>query len=170
MRGLVPVGENTEKEVSNMAKRTITKTWIWGLVTMAVGGILAGVISIVMVAHIGDGTAGFRYNYVPDSLFWTMIGLIVLCSIAVICGIAAQFVAWIGAILNTNRLADKTWFNLLLWGGIAGIVTSSIFGLGALFGWGMMIAYLVAGPDGMAIQQLQRAMPAAPPRTLAPTG
>lgn len=153
-----------------MTKRTITRTWIWGMVVMLVGGILAAIISIVMVAHIGDATASFRYNYVPDSLFWTMIGFIALCGIVVVCGIAAQFVAWIGAILNTNRLADKTWLNLLLWGGIAGIVTSSIFGLGALFGWGMMIAYLAAGPDGMAIQQPLRPMPATPPRTLAPTG
>lgn len=153
-----------------MTKRTITRTWIWGMIVMVVGGILAGIISIVMVAHIGDATANFRDNYVPDSLFWTMIGLISLCGLAVVCGIAAQFVAWIGAILNVNRLADKMWFNLLLWGGIVGIVTSSIFGLGALFWLGLMIAYLVAGPDGMAIQQPQRAWPAAPPKTLLPTG
>jgi hypothetical protein len=158
------------KEVNNMAKRTITKWWIWGLVIIAVGAILASLMFFVMMAHVGDVTAGFRNSYVPDSFFWTMIGLMALCGIAVVCGIAAQLVAWIGAVINTNRLADKAWFNLLLWGGIVGIAVSPLFGLGALFWWALMVCYLIAGPDGMAIQQPQIATPTAPPKVLLPTG
>jgi len=47
-------------------------------------------------------------------------------------------VSWIGALLNTSRLASRTWFLVLLLLGI--------FNLGIL----AMIAYLIAGPDGTA--------------------
>jgi len=153
-----------------MVKRTITKWWIVGAVIMIVGGILALASSLALVLHIQELTTGFRYSFVPDSYFWTIISLIVLGSIFVVGGIAAQLVAWIGAVINTNRLVDKTWFNVLLWCGIVGIVLGPLFGLGALFWWGLMIAYLVGGPDGMAVQQPQIATLVAPPKTLAPTG
>ncbi len=153
-----------------MAKRTITVWWVVGAVVMVVGLILALASSLALAAHIGDITKNFRSSFVPDSYFWTTISLIVLGGIAVVGGIAVQFVAWIGAVMNTNRLADKTWFNALLWGGIVGIVTGPLFGLGALFWGGVMIAYLVAGPDGMAVQPPLFVTPSAPPKTLAPTG
>jgi hypothetical protein len=169
--GLVPVGENTWKEVRNMTKRTITTWWIVGAIVMIVGGLLALFSSLALVPHIQYLSANFHNNFVPDSYFWTLISLIVLGSIAVLGGIVVQFVAWIGAVINTNRLVDKTWFNILLWCGIVGIVLGPLFGLGALFWWGLMIAYLVGGPDGMAVEPtLLRAMPTEPPKTLAPTG
>ncbi len=84
-------------------------------------------------------------------------------------GILVQMAAWIGAVVNTHRLTDKTWFNLLLWIGIIGILTSPLFGIGAMAWWGVTIAYLVAGPDGMVTPQPLTATPAAPPTTLAPT-
>jgi hypothetical protein len=155
-----------------MTKRTITTWWLIGAIVMIVGGILALFSSLALVTHIGDLTANFQSkSFVPDSYFWTLISLIVLGGIAVMGGIAVQFVAWIGAVINTNRLADKTWFNILLWGGIVGVVLGPLFGLGAMFWWGLMIAYLVGGPDGMAeAPPLLRATPTAPPKTLAPTG
>jgi hypothetical protein len=154
-----------------MVKRTITKWWIVGAVFMIVGGILALASSLALVLHIQDLSANFQSNnFVPDSYFWTLISLIILGGIAVLGGIVVQFVVWIGAVLNTNRLVDKTWFNVLLWCGIVGIVLGPLFGLGALFWWGLMIAYLVGGPDGMAVQQPQIATLVAPPKTLAPTG
>jgi hypothetical protein len=47
------------------------------------------------------------------------------------------------------RLESKMRLSLL-WGGIAGIVATPLFGLGALVFWSVMMAYLVAGPDGLA--------------------
>jgi hypothetical protein len=43
--------------------------------------------------------------------------------------------------------------------------------MGALFGWGLMIVYLVGGPDG-TVRELPplSAIPTEPPKTLAPTG
>jgi hypothetical protein len=59
-----------------------------------------------------------------------------------------QLAAWIGALINTNLLQDKTWFIVLLVGGILGLN----FGL---LGFAAMVAYLVAGPDGTASQRSQ---------------
>jgi hypothetical protein len=67
-------------------------------------------------------------------------------------------------------LEDRRWFNALLWGGIVGIVTMPLFGLGALIWGNVMIAYLVGGPDGMAGEPPEVATPAVPPKTLVPTG
>jgi len=43
-------------------------------------------------------------------------------------------------------------------------------GLGAFVCYGVMIAYLENGPDGMAVPEEQRSTAAPLPRTLAPTG
>jgi hypothetical protein len=139
---------------------------------MIVGGLLALFSSLALASHIGAFTVNDQYNnYVPDSTFWALVSFIILGGIAVLGGIVVQFVAWIGAVLNTNQLVDKTWFNVLLWCGIAAIVLSLLSGLGALVGWGLMIVYLVGGPDGMAVApMLLRATPTEPPKTLAPTG
>ena len=156
-----------------MTKRTITILWLIGVGVMIVGGLLALFSSLALASHIGAFTANFQpnNNYVPDSTFWALVSFIVLGGIAVLGGIVVQLVAWIGAVINTNRLVDKTWFNVLLWCGIGGIVLSLLTGLGTLVGWVLMIVYLVGGPDGMAVApQLLRATPTEPPRTLAPTG
>jgi hypothetical protein len=170
--GSIPVGENTWKEVRNMTKRTITILWLIGIGVMIVGGLLALFSSLALASHIGAFTANYQFNnYVPDSTFWTLVSFILLGGIAALGGIAVQLVAWIGAVINTNRLADKTWFNILLWVGIAAIVLNLLSGLGTLVGWGLMIAYIVGGPDGMAVEPLQlRATPTAPPQMFVPTG
>jgi hypothetical protein len=155
-----------------MTKRTITNLWLIGVGVMIVGGLLALFCSLALASHIGAFTANYQYtNYVPDSTFWALVSFIILGGIAVLGSIVVQIVAWIGAILNTNRLVDKTWFNVLLWCGIGGIVLSLLSGLGALVGWVLMIVYLVSGPDGMAVApMLLRSTPTEPPKTLAPTG
>lgn len=58
--------------------------------------------------------------------------------LAVVAGAVGGLVSWIGALLNTAQLTDKTWFVLLL---VLGLFS---FGLVA------MIAYVIAGPDGTA--------------------
>jgi len=69
-------------------------------------------------------------------LAWTMVGLGVVAILAMIAGFVGGLVAWIGALLNTSQLQDKTWFVLLL---VLGLFS---FGLVA------MIAYVMGGPDG----------------------
>jgi hypothetical protein len=192
MRGVVPAGENTEKEVNTMAKRTITKWWIWGAVVATVAGTLAAILFFVTVAHAGDLTGGFRQPFVPDSFFWTTIIFFVLSCMVCCAACTAQLVVQIGAVFNTHRLADQTWVRVLLWGTIVGYLVIFVtlglqiglafsgsvaaafvwpgFVVGGLIEEILMICYLVAGPDGMAIQQPQIATPAAPPKTLVPAG
>jgi len=157
-----------------MTKRTITITWLIGIGVMIVGGLLALFTALALASHIGVATYNFQpgVNYVPDGTFWALVSFIILGGIAIIGGIIVQFVAWIGAVVNTNHLVDKTWFNILLWVGIAAIVLSLLTaGVGNLVGWGLMIAYLVGGPDGTAVEPtLLRATPPVPPQTLAPAG
>ena len=157
-----------------MTKRTITITWLVGIGVMIGGGLLALFTGLALASHIGAYTNNFQsgVTYVPDSTFWGLVSFVILGGIAVLGGIVTQFVAWIGAVINTNRLADRTWFNVLLWCGVAGIVLNFIGGFGALLGWVLMIVYLVGGPDGMAVEPmvLRPTAPVEPPRTLAPTG
>ena len=155
-----------------MTKRTITIMWLIGVGVMIVGGLLALFSSLALASHIGAFTANYQYTtYVPDGIFWGLVSFIILGGLAVLGGIVVQLVAWIGAVINTNRLVDKTWFNVLLWCGVAGIVLTVFTGVGALLGLGLMIVYLVGGPDGMAVEpMLLRATPTEPPKTLAPTG
>ena len=56
-------------------------------------------------------------------------------------GALAGLVAWIGAVLNTAQLEDKTWFIVLL---VLGLLS---------FGFVAMIAYVIAGPDGTLIDR-----------------
>ncbi len=156
-----------------MTKRTITILWLLGIGVMIVGGLLALFTSLALASYIGAFAANYQYTtYVPDSTFWALVSFIILGGLAVLGGIVVQLVAWIGAVINTNRLVDKTWYNVLLWCGVAGLVLSLFTGLvGTLVGWVLMIIYLVGGPDGMAREpMLLRAMPTEPPKTLAPTG
>jgi hypothetical protein len=69
---------------------------------------------------------------------WSIVGLAVVGILAMVGGAIGQFVAWIGAVLNTSRLDDKTWFVML-------------FVLELLsFGFVAMRVYVLAGPDGNA--------------------
>jgi hypothetical protein len=155
-----------------MTKRTITIVWLIGVGVMIVGGLLALFSALALASHIGAFTANYQYsNYVPDGTFWALVSFIILGGIALLGGIITQFVAWIGAVINTNRLVDKTWFNVLLWCGVASALLTLLTGLGALLGWGLMIGYLVGGPDGMAVEPMMlRPTASELSRTFAPTG
>ena len=63
-------------------------------------------------------------------------GPAIVAALAIIAGVIGGLVSWIGALLNTAQLEDKTWFFMLL---VLGLFS---FGLVA------MIAYVIAGPDG----------------------
>jgi hypothetical protein len=148
-----------------MGKPTITKTWLAGLIAIASGLILGGVSLGLVLAfggHFTPAPGGNGYDFVPtlDGFFWTMVGLMIVGFIIAVVGGIVQLVAWIGALINTYRLEDKTWFIVLLAGGLLGLGFT-------LVGFAVMVAYLIAGPDGMALPQprtrLSPAQPAMPP-------
>jgi hypothetical protein len=134
-----------------MSKSTVVRTWLAGVVTFAGGLALAGVSVALMLAFGGTFTTaptGQGYDFVPamDGAFWLSIAGIVLGGVLAAVGGIVQFVGWIGAMVNTYALQDKSWFGILLAGGVIGL----FFGLAGL---AVMIAYLIAGPDGTAVQQ-----------------
>jgi hypothetical protein len=150
-----------------MRKSTVTRTWLGGLVLLAVGLLAAGVSIGLMLAYGGSFTkaaTGNAYDFVPsfDSLFWTTIGIMVAGFAVAAIGGLVQLAAWIGALVNTYQLPDKTWFVVVLAGGLLGLA----FGL---VGFAAMVAYLIAGPDDMAAGQPRNLAPASRPSMLAPS-
>ncbi len=125
-----------------MNKRTITTIWLAGLVGLAVGLAVAASGTGVLLAlggHFdwrGSEIVGFTPSY--DGAFWTGVGLISGGGLVLLAGLITQFVAWIGALINTWQLADKLWFVLLL---VLGLLR---------FEFVIMLIYVLAGPDGVA--------------------
>lgn len=154
-----------------MTKSAITKTWIAGVIVLAAGLLVGGVSLGLMLAYGGHFTpaaSGNGYDFIPttDGFFWTMVGLMIAGFTVAAAGGIVQLVAWVGALVNTYPIQDKTWFVVLLAGGLIGLAF-------ALVGFAVMVAYIIAGPDGIAVaRQPLPAMPAQEPwrpPTLAPT-
>lgn len=121
-----------------MAKRAIAIWWIVGTVVMFAGG------SAALLVSFETNQGNFLHGHTGTSVALLVLTLSVAAS-----GVILQLVAWAGALSSTHRLADRTWFKVLLWVGAAGIVTSPVV-VGGIVWWGLMLAYLVAGPDGTA--------------------
>ena len=103
-----------------MSKATITRLFVGGIVVAGAGLVL--VLAAIWAALASDVAV--------------TVTLVVVGSLAVIAGAVAAVVSWIGALLNTAQLDDKTWFVSLL-----------VLGLFSL-GLPAMVAYVLAGPDG----------------------
>lgn len=145
-----------------MRKSTITKTWLGGIVAIALSFIAAAVAIVLMLAYGGTFTSapnGEGYDFVPtqDAFFWSMVGIIVTAFFVAAAGVIVQFVAWIGALVNSYQLQDKLWFVLTLILGLIG------------FGLVMMIVYLIAAPDGYEEKERIAGTSAQVPPALAPT-
>ena len=103
-----------------MSKRTITLLFVGGVLAVGLGIVLAA--AAVWAAFSSDLTV--------------TVTLVVVGSLAALAGTVAAVASWIGALLNTARLDDRTWFVSLLVLGLCGA--------GVL----AMAAYVLAGPDG----------------------
>jgi hypothetical protein len=134
-------------EVIHMTKSTITKVWFGGLIVFAAGLLLAGVGVFLMLVYGGtfNQVAGNpnTYDFVPrmDSFFWTTVAMISVAAFLGAVGGIVQLAAWIGGLVNSYQLPDKTWFWILVLGGMLGL----FFGL---IGFAAMVAYVIAAPDG----------------------
>ena len=126
-----------------MAKHTIIK-WFHVLLWASILGIAAALIA--NAANPGH----FLHEPVWQSLALESLGFAVAVG-----GVITVIVAWWGTVFNTHPLADKIWLELLLWRGIVTAMARAFFGIGALVGRGVMIAYLRAGPDGMSVPPSQ---------------
>ena len=103
-----------------MSKRTITKLFLGSIVALGVGLALVG--AAIWAAFASD--------------IVVTVTLVLVGSLAMLAGAVAGVVSWIGALLNTAKLEDKTWF--------AALVVLSLFGLPVP----AVLAYVIAGPDG----------------------
>jgi len=135
-----------------MTKATVTRLFIGGGLAISAGAILA--IAAVWIAIANDvfvmngpDIVGLR----GSGLAASMLGLAIVGALAIMGGLIAGLVAWIGALLNTWQLESKAWFIALL---LLGIFN---------FGFFAMVAYLLGGPDGASEAALRRAQAAARP-------
>jgi hypothetical protein len=138
-------------------KAAIVHWSTWVLVPL-----LGGALFALIVANLGN-PGGVLHGHV-----WTSLVLLTVCAVTVVCSFIAEAAAWLAALFNVRLLADKTWFNVLLWTGIVAILTMPLFGLGALIAAAVGAAYLAAAPDGVAPGGRHPERPASP-KSLAPT-
>jgi hypothetical protein len=125
-----------EQEGFEMTKTTITRFFVGGLIAFIAGVLLATAAVWAAFAageFVMDGpdVTGVKFT----AFGWSMVGLMIVGGFSMIGGAIAGLMAWIGALLNTAQLADKTWFVLLL---VLGLLS---------FGFIAMVAYVIAGPD-----------------------
>ena len=123
-------------EVVEVSKRTVTRTFVSSVVAFAAGLVLlvvSGGVAYARGGFIMDGPDVVGVQSTPFG--WSMVALAVLAVLTMVGAMVAQFVAWLGAVMNTAQLADKTWFVVLL---VLGLLS---------FGFIAMIVYIVAGPD-----------------------
>jgi hypothetical protein len=118
-----------------MSKATVTRLFLGAIVALIVGFVLA--LATVVAAIAGGVVVLGGPNVVTvdgevfaESLPWLLIAALVFAG-----GTLAAVASWIGALLNTWQLDDKTWFVALL-----------VLGLFSM-GWLAMAAYVFAGPD-----------------------
>jgi hypothetical protein len=128
-----------------MSKATVTKLFIGGGLAVIAGAILA--IVAVSIANANDvfvmqgpAIVGLRGSAVA----WLMLPLGIVGGLAILGGLIAGLVAWIGALMNTWQLESKTWFAVLL---LLGIFN---------FGFFAMVAFLTVGPDGASDVAVRR--------------
>ncbi len=150
-----------------MTKSTVTRTWIAGLIVI-VAGLFVGFGSLALMLAFGGtfepAPSGSGQDFVPnmDGVFWTTVSFMILGFTAAVVGGIIQLVSWIGALINTYALPDRTWFVVLLVGGLLSLA----FGI---VGFAVMVAYLLGGPDSMAAHEPRLPTSVPPPGTLAPT-
>lgn len=120
-----------------MSKTTVTRLFIGAGLALIAGAILA--IAGVGLASANDvfvmdgpDIVGLR----GSAAAWSTLGVATVGIVAIMGGLLAGLVAWIGALLNTWQLESKAWF--------IGLLLLGIFNLGFF----AMVAYLIAGPDG----------------------
>jgi hypothetical protein len=119
------------------------------VVSGSCGDVPGGGFDPIQRAGAGRPTGG---DGVRDGYGRAMLALIVLGGLCALGSVVALLVAWCAAVLNARLFPDRRWYSALLWGGIAGILTTPLLGLGMLIFGSVMTAYLVAGPDGVAAQ------------------
>lgn len=150
-----------------MTKSTVTRTWVAGLAVFA-AGIVASIVGVFLMLAYGGvftqiaGTNNYDFTPNMNGFFWTAVAIIVVGGLITLVGSVVQLAAWIGGLFNSYLLPSKSWFAILLAGGVLSFVFAPI-------GFATMLAYVVAAPDGEPYRQPQMPAPMRPAAPLAPT-
>ena len=133
-----------------MTKSMIVKLFWGSLIGLVAGLMLMGItVALAINNHIfvmsGPDVTGIK----SGALSWTLLGLMGLAVLLLLFAAVAHFVAWIGAVLNTAHLPDKTWCVVLLVVGLLGLVFIAT------------VAYVIAGPDALRAKEQPSALPPA---------
>ena len=131
-----------------MTKSLIVKLFWGSLIGLAAGLVLVGITGVLAISKdifvmSGPDVTGIRSGV----LSWTLLGLLVLAMLILLFAAVTHFVAWIGAVLNTAQLPDKTWCVVLLIVGLLGLVFIAT------------AAFVIAGPDGLKAKEEAPALP-----------
>jgi hypothetical protein len=120
-----------------MSKPLINRIFVGSLAAI-VAGILLALVTVAAALFTGTWTfSGSEVTaFAPAAAVGWTFGFAIVGGLLVVGGWLGQFVAWIGALVNTARLADKTWFVVLL---VTGLLS---------FGFIAMLVFVLAGPDG----------------------
>jgi hypothetical protein len=124
-------------EKFRFSKKTVTRLFV-GAIAAFSAGLVLGIAALwaALATHAIDLGGSHVIDVNGGSGAWSALGLVILGSLVLLGGTIVAVVSWIGALVNTWQLEDKTWF-------------ASLLGLGLLgFGVVAMIAYVIAGPDG----------------------
>jgi MFS family permease len=129
-----------------VTKATLTRLFVGAGLAMIAGAVLAVASIWIAIANDvfvmnGSDIVGLQ----GSALGWASLGFGFVGVLAIVGGLIAGLVAWIGALLNTWQLESKAWF--------IGLLLLGIFNLGFF----AMVAYLIAGPDGKASAALRTA-------------
>ena len=133
-----------------MTKSMVTKIFMGSLIAIVAGVFVVAVGFLIALSTgtfvmEGPDVTGFEISSSTPAAI-ALAGLGVL---GIVAGGIGQFIAWIGAVVNTSRLDDKTWFVVLL---VLGILS---------FGFIAMLVYVLAGPDGTATPTAAAGSPSA---------
>lgn len=118
-----------------MSKATVTWLFFGAIVALAVGLVLALATVIAAVANGAIQIGGPSVVQVDGAAIAGALPWLLIAGLVMVGGAVAALASWIGALVNTFQLEDKTWFLVVL-----------VLGLFSL-GWVAMVAYVIAGPD-----------------------
>jgi hypothetical protein len=124
-------------ETFSMSKQAIVRLFKTAIAFVIAGAVVGTAVTIWALANGAIALGGPTFITIdPGTVAGALVGFAV-ASLLAGAGTAAAFVSWAGALVNTARLEDKTWFSTLL---VLGLVS---------LGWLAMFAYALKGPDGM---------------------
>lgn len=132
-----------------VAKSTITRLFAVSAVLVAAGAVIGTAAVIIALVNGAVRLGGDPFIQLDPGQIAGAVAWLVVASIIAAIGSIGAIASWAGALLNTSRLEDKTWF-------------TAILGLGLVsFGWIAMVVYVLKGPDSTKVARTATASPAA---------